>query len=280
MDHPFRWDLARREHLGRLVGDDPPLDPSLVETIRRLAGRVLAEAGDSTLVFLGRSPESLFDYLSGSLQETPWEQRLVLLNLSLRGLHGGAELNKYGPAGRAILAGVGLAPRALSQAPRPVALVDLIATGQTFERLMAFLDQWAAATQLAPEAYRRRLRVVGITIKSHNSPKTWRWRQQEPWARSFRPSALRGISLPYPEWSYFGDSQAKVTPSLPTWRWADPGARRPPRDPEHLDGLRQAVAIRRRAEDRAERRAFARYLTTLAAMRHPWFRRLVTAIRP
>lgn len=279
MNHPFRWDLRRRERLGRLVGDDPVLAPALVETIRRLAGRVLAEAGDSTLVFLGRSPESLFDYLSGSLQDTPWEQRLVLLNLSFRGLHSGAELNKYGPAGRALLGKVGLNPRTLSQAPRPVALVDLIATGQTFERLMGLLDQWASATRLDPDAYRRRLRVVGITIRSHNSPNTWRWQQQEPWARAFRRSALRGISLPYHEWSYFGDTQTKVTPSLPTWRWADPEARRPPREPEHLEGLRQAVAIHRRAQGPTERRAFARYLATLAAMGQPWFRRLVTTIR-
>src|SRR4051795_10636882 len=84
-DVPFRWNLARREQLGSLVEGEPAaLHDAFVAELRECCVRVLAMAGDSRLVFVGRSPESLFDYLSGTFAETGWEGRCTLLNLSMR----------------------------------------------------------------------------------------------------------------------------------------------------------------------------------------------------
>src|SRR6185503_9226279 len=59
----FRWNIARREQLGRLPTGEPDFGYSSLERvlpeIRRCSARVLAMAGDSRLVFIGRSPESL-----------------------------------------------------------------------------------------------------------------------------------------------------------------------------------------------------------------------------
>jgi hypothetical protein len=83
-DLPFRWNLARREQLGSLVEGPPAALGSIVNDIRECCARVVAMAGDSELVFVGRSPESLYDYLSGAFAGTGWEERAVLLNLSMR----------------------------------------------------------------------------------------------------------------------------------------------------------------------------------------------------
>lgn len=54
--------------------------------LRRLmdcTARVVAAAGDSDLVFVGRSPESLYDLLSGLFLDTSWQGRLTLLQFSV-----------------------------------------------------------------------------------------------------------------------------------------------------------------------------------------------------
>ena len=86
---PFRWNVARREQLGRLV-DGPPASvyDAFMEDLREASARVVAMAGGSRLAFVGRSPESLFDYLSGVVAETSWEPRLLLANVSLFSIAG------------------------------------------------------------------------------------------------------------------------------------------------------------------------------------------------
>jgi hypothetical protein len=87
MKEPFRWNIAYREQLGRLISDDPtPVDPGLIDTLQACAARVLALARNSDVLFIGRSPENLFDYLSGILAPTSWADRCSLVNLSLRDL--------------------------------------------------------------------------------------------------------------------------------------------------------------------------------------------------
>ena len=86
MPNVFRWNIARREQLGRLVtGESVEGLPWILEEVRRCAARVMAMAGDSQLVFVGRSPEALFDYLTGALAGTSWSDRTTLLHLSLKG---------------------------------------------------------------------------------------------------------------------------------------------------------------------------------------------------
>src|ERR1051326_5117963 len=82
---PFRWDVARREQLGSLVESAPAARPPWFDDeLLRCCARVVAFAGNSDLVFVGRSPEPLFDLLSGILLDTTWADRLSILNLSLR----------------------------------------------------------------------------------------------------------------------------------------------------------------------------------------------------
>src|SRR5262249_42407928 len=153
----------------------------------------IALSGDGSLVFVGRSLESLFDYASGLLLETTWATRPVLLNVSLRGAAA------LGPRARqaasAHLAEAGLAPASIAARERPVVLVDVVASGGTFGSFATLLLELAEASGVDTNAVRRRLRFVGLTSRKRTSPKTWRWQQHAEWTRGFRPSAIKNVSV-------------------------------------------------------------------------------------
>ena len=284
---PFRWDVRRREQLGRLLHVPPagqehtswtwPL-PGLLDPVRECCARVLARAGDARLVFVGRSPESLFDYLTGALADTPWADRCDLLSVSLP-----RDLHTVPPhALRALRAqheAFGLHPAAIATAPRPVAFVDLVWHGRTFGQLSAFLSRWARDKGVDVHAVRRRLRWVGITERTKNSPNTWRWFQQVEWATEYPRTALRGVSVDRWFWTYLGDDQAKTMPSNTVDRWGTDDLAHPEHAPERMYAAQVAFRIHQAARTREERHRLAAELTRRQEMREPWLRSLVVALR-
>src|SRR5262249_44345115 len=177
------------------------------------AARMLALAGDSDLFFIGRSPDAFFDYLSGLLLDTSWKQRLALLPFSW----GRSRMVRPDPAGlqglRGYLAAVGFDPLELATRRRPVAVVDLVASGGTFGCLLDLLHEWAVEGRSNWNVVRRRIRIVGITSRTRTNPNTWRWWQHATWTDLLPPAAIRNVSIPACLWTYFTDSQGKVTES-------------------------------------------------------------------
>jgi hypothetical protein len=282
MNKPFRWNIARREQLGRLRSVDPPtIDPYLLEAVQDCSARMLAQASNADLCFIGRSAENLFDYLSGLLATTSWQDRIALLNLSLRDLACPTEEAQYLHAvtqGRAIIAMYELTPQLLLQRSQPVAFVDLVYSGNTFGQLAKLLLDWATAEQLDTTAIRKKLRFIGITERTKTSPKTWRWQQHAEWATQFRPSQIKNVSLDRAWWSYWGDTQPKVTPSNPPWRWGSEEIATPLRDPAHLAALNLAVQLYDTGNTAEHRRSFAERLARQPAMREQWFRSLISEL--
>lgn len=284
---PFRWDVRRREQLGRLLEAPLPERPhprfttrfrELLPAVRGCAARVLARAGDARLVFVGRSPENLFDYLTGALADTPWADRCDLLSVSL----GVGTEWVSAPALRALrrqFAALGLHPAAISSAPRPVAFVDLVSSGGTFGELSAFLSRWARDEGVDVQAVRRRLRWIGITIREKNSPNTWRWFQRVDWAMDYPRGALRGVSVDWWFWSWLGNHQEKTMPSNRYEHWGTENLAGPDHAPERLEALRVAYKIHEKARTRAERERFVAELVQRQEMREPWLRSLVVALR-
>lgn len=282
MSEPFRWNIARREQLGRLVdGPALPEQPLFVPALRACAARALAFAGDADLLFVGRSPENLFDYLSGAFADGGWAERCALLNISLRADL--ATLRRQYPQAqtqvRAMLEAHGLAPAQLLRRPRPVALVDLVASGGTFGTLAATLTEWTAEERLDPRAVWRKLRFVGITVRTKTSPKTWRWQQHAAWARSLPRGGVRNVSIPAWLWDYWGNRQAKVTPWNPPWRWGAPGHSHPSRRGPFREALEIACALYDLGATPAERRALAELLAASPALRERWCRALILELR-
>jgi hypothetical protein len=285
---PFRWDVRRREQLGRLLDAPPPgyagwqSTPweALLPEVRTCSARVLARSGDARLVFVGRSPENLFDYLTGALADTAWADRCELLSVSIPwgDVHG--FLPRPMVEGlRAQFRALELSPGEIAAAPRPVALVDWVSSGTTFGSLSATLATWAREEGVDVNALRRRLRWVGITRRGKNSPNAWRWFQRVDWAADYPRTALRGVSVPSWFWSVLGNYQEKTMPSNSAEHWGTENLMHPPRDPEAFQALRTAVRLHEHARTRDERARFAAELTAREEMREPWLRSLVVEIR-
>lgn len=286
---PFRWDVRRREQLGRLLDVPAPRRPyvwiptrfrDLFPEVRSCAVRVLARAGDARLVFVGRSPENLFDYLTGALAHTSWADRCDLLSVSIPwgDVHG--FLPRPMVEGlHAHFRALGLSPAEIARSPRPVALVDLVSSGTTFGSLSATLATWARHEGVDVNAVRRRLRFVGITRRTRNSPNTWRWFQRVDWAADYPRNALRGVSVPDWFWSELGNYQDKTMRSNSAEHWGTDNLMRPSRDPEAIEALKTAVRIHERARRPDERARFSAQLAAREEMREPWLRSLVVEIR-
>ena len=281
MSTVFRWNITRREQLGRLVDGEPAeLHPSFMSELRLCCARTIAMAGDARLVMIGRSPEQLYDYLTGALAGTSWSDRMTLLNISLKNVRRDDE--RPDPATYSLLRdqfrALDLDPRGVATAPRPVALVDLIYGGETFGKLTQFLIAWAGDAGVEWRAVRRRLRIVGITERQCRGPRTWRWRTLD-WASHYAPSSLKGVSIPYWFWTHLGDSEKKVCRANPPARWRDPEMMRPPRGADFTEALRVAVALHDLGRTRAERDALAAALSVQPAVQHAWCRTLAAELR-
>jgi hypothetical protein len=281
MPNVFRWNIARREQLGRLIDGEPAADIThLLAHVRSCSARVLAMAGDARLVFVGRSPDALYDYLSGAFIGTSWADRIALLPLSLKGAD--AEWGTLGFAARAALREqfreLALDPAAIATNALPVTFVDLICDGDTFGSLLDLLFSWSEIDGVHARTVRRRLRIVGITAWGAGYPTPTRWKQLD-WARAFRPSALRGVSVSPWFWSCLGNSEAKASRSNPPERWTDPEMAQPPRDARHVLGLRRARALHAAGCTRVERDALAAALSEQPSVRHAWCRVLAAELR-
>lgn len=286
---PFRWDVRRREQLGRLIQVASPPPPTwwhpprweeVLPEVRTCATRVLARSGDARLVFVGRSPENFFDYLTGALADTSWADRCDLLGLSMPARRELPGLSRAAvDAFRAQLAALTLTPDQIASAPRPVALVDLVSSGQTFGALSDMLAAWAREERVDVHAVRRRLRFVGITTRTRNSPNTWRWFQRVAWAGDYPRGALRGVSIPGWFWGYLGTYQEKMMPSNAAYSWGTDDLMQPIHHPEAFEALKLAYRLHEHARTRDERACLAAELAARDEMREPWLRSLVVAIR-
>lgn len=280
---PFRWNLSQRAELGRLAdGPATPAYPEVVDDLRECAARVLRFCRDSDLVFLGRSPDSVFDYLSGLLRDTSWQSRLSLLNVSVRH-HSVAELRRDHrerlDAFHEHLAIVGLDAPDLVRRERPIALVDVVATGATFGHVVEIILAHADELGVDTNAVKRRIRFIGLTWRTHTSPKTIRWHQHAEWLTAFPKNAAKNVSIPGRLWDYIGNRQPKAALWNPPWRWGHPAMLEPLHDESHVQALSFALRIYDAATSADERDKAVRLLSTSPEMKYAWLRALVLELR-
>jgi len=278
-DKPFRWNLTHRHHLGSLLdGERASIYSCFYDDLLRCCSKVLAFAGDSNLVFVGRSPENVFDFLSGLLFDSSWFERLELLHFSMR-FREESKIKKEYPeaidAMRQYLGHLGLHPAAIATKNRPVAFIDLVLSGDTFGRLITFLFNWSNEIGYEWQAVSRRIRIVGITIRTKTSPNTWRWQQHADWVKLLDSRAIKNISVSRDFWSYLGDYQPKVSRSYTPDRWGDPSLAMPGYTADQLKALRLAFDLFELGRTKDKRLECVSHLTEEAAMKNAWFRNLV-----
>lgn len=274
---PFRWDLVSPDQLGRLLDTVPEPNLWFLPDLIECAARVLARSADSDLYFVGRSPDSIFDLLSGALSATTWQNRCRRLPLSLW-----SDVHTLTPAQviqfRTNLTELGIDPRRLTR-QRPVAFIDLVHGGRTYQNLFHLLRRWIREEKVAWSVIRTRLRFIGITAQTKTSPNTWRWYQAAGWASQLPRSSLVGVSLPPGVWSYLGDQQPKTTRSFPVSRWLDQDTHLPARDPKAIAALAEAAAIVAYGRSREGRTRLASRIAAEPTMGQRWLRSLATELR-
>jgi hypothetical protein len=280
---PFRWDLTRRNQLGSLVvGEQAESYPAFFDHLLTCCSRVLAFGGDCDLIFVGRSPESVFDHLSGLLFDSSWLDRLELLHFSMRFQEEAAVRQEYPEAIAAMreyLQHLDLHPAGIATKVRPVAFIDLVLTGDTFGRLITFLHNWSNSTGYDWNAVKRRIRLIGITERTKTSPKTWRWQQQSSWVSLLESRSIKNVSIPRALWQYLGNYQYKVSQSYPPSRWGDHELSLPSYSEDQIKAVRLAYELFELGRTKERRKQFVSLLVKEAAMEHEWFRTLVQEIR-
>jgi hypothetical protein len=275
---PFRWDLVRPDALGSLLDGLPtPILPLKAEMVA-CAATVLARSGGGRLLFVGRSADSLFDFLKGVVAETALVDRVARLPFSYR--DDVAELSPHDiRRARNVLTACNLTPQHLIRGTHPVALVDLVYEGHTFTSLYRLLRAWGDESGVSWSAARRKLRFVGVTACEQTSPKTWRWQQHVDWTRELPARAVVNVSVDSELWRYWGNWQPKLTRSFHRGRWADLDAEGPQRDVLTRAALAEALALVEFGRTSQARRAFARALTGEPAISEPWLRKLIRELR-
>ena len=283
MATPFRWNLARREQLGGLITSlarrAPPNDMFL-ESLRSAAARILAHANTSDLAFIGRTPENLYDYLSGCFEGLRDVPALHLVQYSLRNAASIDQIPEPALTGLFdYLTSEGLGPSAIATGPRPVALVDFVSSGGTMEALIRLMKRQAEQEGQDWNAVQRRLRIIALRVRTKNSPNTWRWQQHQDWLHFIPDTIIRNVSAPAGFLYYLGEYQPKVTASFHPGRWAEEqgAARRPGRDQQAA--LDFAVQLYDLGRTREERQNLARRLARHRKMHQRATRRLVLRLR-
>lgn len=279
---PFRWNLARSEQLGGLLaGDRSPSYSGYREDLVKVCAKVFASCANCELVFVGRSPENIFDYLSGVFEGTSWRERLHHLNISNRG-RAVEEIRQKSPANYQALLGhfrqLGITHDNILHKRDGIVFVDLVYSGGTYEQLARFLVGWASEDAGDVPSLLDKTHFLALTIEGKPSPKAWRWNQHAPWIAELGIRHVRSLSVPYRFWSYLGNDQLKVALSNPHDKWADDSLLLPPRLEGNIKALRRAYDVYQHGT--REKIAFAdRLASQKSAQRNAWYRDLITELR-
>ncbi|HKD74291.1 MAG TPA: hypothetical protein VKB76_02300, partial [Ktedonobacterales bacterium] len=248
------------------------------------AVKCLACSDNADLYFVGRSPESIYDLLSGILRGTSWTGRVHLLHFSMR-YDEEAEVRREYPGAvealRAYLCTLNLSPQQIIASEHGVAFSDIVASGSTLGNLVRILYHWCKDARCDWRAIKAKLRVVAIVEREKPTPHAWRWWQQDTatcvpllWRQAITNIAVSGSFF-----HYLGAKQQKTTISYTPERWATGEASHPAHHTGHLEALRLALHIYETGRETPLRRAFAHQMAHERAMRYAWFRSLAHEIK-
>jgi len=278
---PFRWNLHKEEQLGSLIkGETESIPAAFTQEIKETAARLLAFSNNADLVFVGRSAEDLYDYLSGALSNTSYQDKLHHLNISNR-FEAIQDIRKDKPHAYQALKehakAVGIAPSDLLKQQKKLCFVDLVASGGTFEQLYEFLMLWSKEEKLDTNAIKSKLQFLGISYRTKNSPNTWRWQQKANWIKKHKITNTKNVSISGELWHYLGNWQIKVSNTNPPDSWGKEEILLAPRENDKLIALRRAYDLYQKGKNK--KLEFSSYLAKETSMTETWFRSLVTELR-
>ncbi len=278
---PFRWNLKKKEQLGSLldvIAEDVygEYEEQLVECASKVVGRSCGRK----IIFIGRSPENIFDYLSGVFEGTSHENNIDILNISNRFRDIDDIKNQLPKAYEALkehFIELGISPSQILTESKGVNFCDLVASGGTFEQLFEFIQKWSNEDKSDFRSVVSKLSFTGITERTKNSPNTWRWQQNVDWVKEHDKLTVKNVSIPVELWNYLGNRQNKVAKTNNPERWGDEEVMLPPREEGNIRALKQAYELYNVGQDK--RMSFAQKLASTQEFREPWLRALVNEIK-
>lgn len=278
---PFRWNLQKREQLGGLVSGEIVSSYVGYETeLAECAAKLLARSANRKLIFVGRSPENIYDYLAGVLQNTSYQNNIDLLNISNRFRDPFKIRNELPDSFSAIKAHfleLEISPEQLITSSQGICFADLVSEGGTFENIFRFLEMWSREERQDFRAIQNKLGFVGVTQRTKNSPNTWRWQQNAKWVADHKAVYIKNLSISWILWDYLGNQQNKVANTNPPETWGSSDLLLPPREERNINALKQAFHIYNLGLN--QNKEFAGTLATTWEFREPWLRELVAELK-
>jgi hypothetical protein len=280
---PFRWDITKPNQIGRLLdnnfGESPYHYADFLADLTACCAKVLAQSANSHLYFVGRSPDDIYDYLSGILEGTYFRDRLHLLHFSMFYEDVATIIRKEPQALAAFYAylqHLQLDPLNLIQRSGTITLVDIVSRGTTLGNFIKLLQHWCGEIGVAWEAIKPKLRIIAIVRAPYHTQKYLR--QEATWLNHLKPKAIKRVITSKRFWSALGDHEIKVSISYTPKMWGDEQVRQPYHTTMHLAALRQALALYEQGQKSNSRRELVRYMSREQAVRYRWFRKLLLEI--
>ena len=277
------WAEARDGALERLVAQVGLREfYGFREQLLEACADVLAESEGKALVFLGRSPENLYDLLRALLRQTWRAPRLLLLPFSFRdGCAGTA--SRMARLGDEALEGLerhlheaGLDPQQIAEHPCGVAFVDCVGWGTTFGNLDETFEVLTKRREIRARTVSSKIRYVGLA-KASLGWTHWRNDEESRGARFFAQGRAGVVSISSQLWRHLADRSPKTTDSYTLGQWGEP-PRLPVLDEGRAQAIRLATELLAFGSARDVRRAFAAKLGRRASDDRPWLRSLVVSL--
>lgn len=282
---PFRWSIQRREQLGSLIDDVPNQDlarDGLLSEIREASARVIGFSDGADLAFIGRTPENFFDYLSGILCDIEDAPALHLIQFSLRwaGTEGvrAIEPEKL-VAFFEYLTEERVDAASIATGKRPLALVDFVAYGGTMQNVVELLHLNAERSGTDWNAVQRRLKIIGLRVRTHNSPNTWRWQQHQDWLDLIPQATIKNVSAPGHLLWYLANDQPKLTRPFHPGLWDRMESAGSYITEHRKKALGLAVQLFDAGRSKGERDKLARAIAQMPEMKQPATRNLVSRMK-
>ncbi len=284
-DHynPFRWNIQKRNALGNLTqGIETDLSAEFITELIQSSARILAFSNESKIYFVGRSPENYFDFLNGIFNDVnEIKNRINLFQFSgryyelralkLERIEGLNSLKQY-------MDTIGLSPEKILCRKIKTTFVDIVFEGNTFEVLFKILEDWTNELKLNWTELKKKIHIVGITIKTHNSPNTWRWQQNVNWIDLIDQSNIKNVSVSDAFWCYIGNTQNKTTDSFSPKRWNDPKIESPVRTRSRKEGLAIALQLFNLGLTKEMKGRLKKELAKQKEVEHKWFRKYLKIV--
>jgi hypothetical protein len=278
---PFRWDLGRSEQLGSLLhGQVAEAYPQFTQDLLQVGVDCLAMSSNADLYFVGRSPDSVYDYLCGISARSWWRSRLHALPFSC--YYSDAETiqkqypNRYQGLIR-YFAQLGILPAQILARPRAIALVDLVSQGRTMENLLDLLYLIARDSKITWEAVRNKIVIIGFISPLHRSGR--KRGHQQTIVERIRHPRVRLLVTPERFWCYIGNEQPKIAASFTPECWEGTKRLKPRYEATTMEALRLEHAVYQLGLNQQQRYLFASGMGRSQSMGYRWFRELKSTLR-